>query len=282
MGWWYRPKSPINVKGGIRSHSKSGEFGTSWWSKKWNDELTARDVGARLGRGRSYLRRGQITSVNIREGTVTAHVQGSSNTPYEVRIDVNTLSENKWKKLVSEMFARPVIAAKLLTGHMPRNIEKIFKRYDVSLFPKMSGDVKMNCSCYDWANPCKHLVAIYLLIGEELDRDPFLLFTLRGATRKKILEMAGFTNVHHTKTLKHSNRKTRQRSLPVRFNKFWGYTADYDPGDARIPDVSATLPKWLGNFQFWRSDQEFMPSMEELYGYTSDVWSDIFTDQDDS
>ena len=41
-------------------------------------------------------------------------------------------------------------------------------------------DVKMHCTCPDWARPCKHLVAVMLLLGEEVARHPAALLALRG------------------------------------------------------------------------------------------------------
>jgi len=64
----------------------------------------------------------------------------------------------------------------------------------LSLFPQKQRDLKTNCSCPDWSNPCKHIAAVYYLLGEEFDRDPFLIFRLRGIAREdfvKLLSKAG-------------------------------------------------------------------------------------------
>jgi uncharacterized Zn finger protein len=56
----------------------------------------------------------------------------------------------------------------------------------VPLFPASRGDLKTDCSCPDWANPCKHIAAVYYLLGEQFDEDPFLLFELRGRTKDEV------------------------------------------------------------------------------------------------
>src|SRR5262249_36393738 len=43
------------------------------------------------------------------------------------------------------------------------------------------------CSCPDNANPCKHISAVYYLLGEQFDADPFLLFQLRGRSKDQII-----------------------------------------------------------------------------------------------
>jgi uncharacterized Zn finger protein len=58
----------------------------------------------------------------------------------------------------------------------------------VSLFPKQRADLKTSCSCPDWGDPCKHVAATHYVLGEALDRDPFLLFELRGRTKDQVLD----------------------------------------------------------------------------------------------
>ena len=36
------------------------------------------------------------------------------------------------------------------------------------------------CSCPDYANPCKHVLAALLVLGEEIARRPSTLLALRG------------------------------------------------------------------------------------------------------
>lgn len=55
------------------------------------------------------------------------------------------------------------------------------------LFPARRGDLTTNCSCPDWANPCKHIAAVYYLSGERFDQDPFLLFELSGRSKEQVV-----------------------------------------------------------------------------------------------
>src|SRR6266849_4484956 len=103
MGWWYRerfaPSRPRPAKGGIKAQSKRGQFGASWWARRWIAVLESFQIGARLGRGRSYARNGQVLSIDIDKGQVKAKVQGSRPEPYDIRIQVKSLSNADWKKL---------------------------------------------------------------------------------------------------------------------------------------------------------------------------------------
>jgi uncharacterized Zn finger protein len=119
---------------------------------------------------------------------VTARVQGSRPTPYKIKIDVPVLSDSEWERAIDAMSAQAIFAAKLLAGEMPNEIEDAFKAADVPLFPARGSDLATDCSCPDFANPCKHIAAVYYLIGEQFDADPFLIFTLRGRSRDQIIE----------------------------------------------------------------------------------------------
>lgn len=74
---------------------------------------------------------------------------------------------------------------------MPQDIEQAFQAAGLSLFPEKLKDLATDCSCPDWSNPCKHIAAVYYLLGEEFDRDPFLIFKLRGMTRDELVELLG-------------------------------------------------------------------------------------------
>ena len=88
---YFEPSRPREAKGGIKAQSGRGGFGRSWWARRWIEVLEGFDLGARLGRGRSYARRGQVLSVDVEKGAVTARVQGSRAPPYRVEIKVKTL-----------------------------------------------------------------------------------------------------------------------------------------------------------------------------------------------
>lgn len=86
------------------------------------------------------------------------------------------------------MASKAVFAARLLSGEMPQNIEEAFSEAKVSLFPERNRDLKTKCSCPDWSNPCKHIAAVYYVLAEQFDCDPFLIFKLRGRTKEQIVE----------------------------------------------------------------------------------------------
>jgi uncharacterized Zn finger protein len=188
-GWnYYRPSQPIRVEGGLKTRSERGEIGSTWWSKRWIDVLLSFNMGSRLTRGRSYARQGQVVSIDVEPGIVNAKVQGSQPRPYKVKIQLQPLSDQDWEQVLDAMAAQAIFAAMLLAGEMPTDIEDAFRAVHLSLFPTRSSDLVTDCTCPDWANPCKHIAAVYYILADRFDEDPFLIFKLRGRTKEQIIQ----------------------------------------------------------------------------------------------
>jgi uncharacterized Zn finger protein len=280
--WRHRkPSVPHEAKGGIKAQSKRGTFGESWWARRWIAVLESFNIGARLGRGRSYARRGQVLSLEIDKGKVGAKVQGSRPKPYDVKLDIKTLSASDWQKLAKALSREAIFSAKLLAGEMPLDIEKIFKKTGLSLFPEKLKDLKTDCSCPDWSNPCKHIAAVYYLLAEEFDRDPFLIFKLRGMNREDLIAMLSKPYkkaILRKAKLKQEPLHEEEEALTSDISKFWNGEALSDDifGEVHIPPIDAALPKRLGSFPFWRGEERFLDAMESIYAKASIVGLKVF------
>jgi uncharacterized Zn finger protein len=280
MPWWdddfdryFPPSRPRKAKGGIKARSARGEFGENWWARRWIKSLEGFGIGSRLERGRRYARGGQVLSIAVEKGLVRARVQGSRPKPYEVAIHAKTLPASDWEKVTNALSARALFAAKLLAGEMPPEIERVFDESGVSLFPSRLGDLATKCSCPDMANPCKHIAAVYYLIGEEFDRDPFLIFTLRGRTRDELLAALGRSD--DDLILSGVPVATAPPAPPEPLAAdpapFWSAPSAFDPDPAPVepPPVPAALPRRLGGFPFWRGAEPLQDALEPLYAAAS-------------
>jgi uncharacterized Zn finger protein len=183
---YFQPSRPIPTDAGIKSRSQYGAFASNWWAKRWLAVLESYGLGSRLQRGRSYARSGQVLNIAVEAGAVHAQVQGSRPKPYNVTIEVNRLADGEWEQILDLISEQAIYSAQLLDGTMPQDIEALFTAASIPLFPAKARDITTNCSCPDAANPCKHIAAVYYLLGEEFDRDPFLIFALRGRDREQL------------------------------------------------------------------------------------------------
>jgi uncharacterized Zn finger protein len=282
--WYFPPSKPLRAEGGIRSQSKKGTFGESWWARRWIQVLEGFSIGSRLTRGRSYARGGQVLAIAIENGKVTARVQGSRPRPYDVAIEVKTLSKAEWSKVVEALGRQALYAAKLLAGEMPPDIEEVFKEVGLSLFPARLDDLETDCSCPDWSNPCKHIAAVYYLLGEEFDRDPFLIFALRGMDRDALIARLG-TAAPSSPEMRTLPRPAEP--LSVEMPTFWGDSGARpdDSSDAvEIPREPAALARRLGGFPFWRGETPLLDSLAPIYAAASPRGLDVLlgsTDEPD-
>lgn len=179
------PSRPRSVEGGLKARSTRGAIATTWWSTRFLQTLEARGMGGRLARGRNYARRGQVLSLELAAGKVTASVQGSRSRPYMVRIGVTAYGPGQWVRIEEQLAGDAWFVAQLLSGTMPPDIEQVFTDLGLSLFP--GADLRMDCSCPDGAVPCKHLAAVFYLLAERFDDDPFQILAWRGRGREELL-----------------------------------------------------------------------------------------------
>lgn len=254
-GYWgyYEARKPKEVEDGIKAKSRRGAIGEKWWSKRWVALLESFKMGARLGRGRSYARKGQVISIDVRKGVVRSKVQGARSKPYDLEIRLAQISDDDWKKAIEAMASKAVFAAKLLSGEMPKDIEEAFVDAGCSLFPGKK-DIKTNCSCPDWADPCKHIAAVYYIMAEKFDEDPFLLFELRGRTKDEIIEAlresrASTMPQDQVEAVETVPPDLDRGPLEERLDQFWESGDDLDlvAPRPRPPEVPGAVLKRLGD-----------------------------------
>lgn len=277
-----RSPGPRPTHGGVKARTTRGAFTASWHGKRFLDTLEALDPGARLARGRTYARKGQVISIQISEGRVEAQVQGSRPHPYRVEISLPVLSPAVTARAARHVAEDASVAAALLQGTVPPELEEAFQAEDASLFPTRSQDLNTDCSCPDWANPCKHIAAVYYLLAEELDRNPFLLLTLRGVDRSSFLPLAPAAGAATPGTSVTPSGPPSDRDPPSGPpdpdpETFWGRPEGPDhlsvPALAFIlPSVTAPLVRRLGPPPFWQGEMSLEEWAGELLSRAAGRW----------
>lgn len=235
-----------------------GKIGATWWGERWVEAL-ARFGGhyvARLRRGRGYARQGRVHDLEVRGGTVRASVTGSRPTPYRVTLTLRPLKDAAWEGALAAMAAKARFAAALLAGEMPREIDEAFAAEKASLFPARPADLRADCTCPDDANPCKHIAAVHYVLAEAFDRDPFLLFELRGRSRDAVMAQLqaarGATPGHRTDQVRSVDLA---RLDPAAYDAFRQPVDDLRFRIAAPAAPGATL-RQLGRPPGWRLDVE--------------------------
>jgi SNF2 family DNA or RNA helicase/uncharacterized Zn finger protein len=155
-------------------------FGNTWWGQQWLGALNRIDFSNRLPRGKSYANKGAVTSIQIKKNHIEAKVQGTQRIPYKVNIIVPPYYEEHTSVFIQAIKTNPLLLAQLLNRELPQELIDIAEKNGIKIFPSSWEDIKLSCSCPDWATPCKHLAAVIYIIANEIDKNPFLVFKLHN------------------------------------------------------------------------------------------------------
>jgi len=185
MYWDFYPRAAPRPK--AKPGKERKKFGTTWWGKKWVEVLSKYEHDQRMSRGRAYARADMVKKFNIAKCLISANVKGSSGN-YKVRINFKKFSDKEWSKITKKMASKPILLSKLLNNEMPEDIEKSVGH---SFIPK---SFKAECSCPDYANPCKHIAAVFYTLADEIDYGPMILFKLKGINKEELFGKLGMAD----------------------------------------------------------------------------------------
>jgi uncharacterized Zn finger protein len=158
-----------------------------WWVEQWMELINSYRYKKRLERAWAYAREGNVLSIRFEGRRVHARVQGTDRDPYKVKLWLDVLNDEDWGYVLEALSGKARWSAQLLAGIMPADIERAFAASGKRLFPFKLQEVRSECSCPDKANPCKHVSAVFYLMGDRFSEDPFVLFQLRGRSRPQLL-----------------------------------------------------------------------------------------------
>jgi uncharacterized Zn finger protein len=171
--------APVTIEGRI--------VAKSFWGQSWCTNLERySDYENRLPRGRTYVRNGSVLDLRIAKGEVVAMVAGSD--LYKVRVTIAPVKPARWQAICRDCAGTIDSLVELLQGRLAKGVMDRVCREGDGLFP---AEIKLACSCPDWADMCKHVAAVLYGVGARLDQTPQLLFVLRGVDENELLSAAG-------------------------------------------------------------------------------------------
>ena len=238
---------PVPVPGPANDASAVGA--REWWAQRWIDVLESFGWRRRLERARNYAREGRVQSLTFEGAKVVAKVQGTAAEPYQVSLSLDSFDDDQWSYVIEHLSQRAIFAAKLLAGEMPQNIEEAFTASGLSLFPFSKFDIHSRCSCPDPVNPCKHVGAVYYLLGDRFSQDPFILFQLRGRTKDTIIEALRQLRTSSDPDKAATPETPTAPSIALQVDeRFWTYDQQLDPSLVVIapPPTQETVLDVLG------------------------------------
>ncbi|MGF1514444.1 MAG: SWIM zinc finger family protein [Elainellaceae cyanobacterium] len=263
----------------------------TWWGQEFIAAVEQVTDEGRLSRGRAYAKSDRIKRFDQDGSFIEARIRGNANAyfgiyeepTYETTIEFDPISKAQWTAAIALMASKAGVISRLLLGEIPDTIESSFTPLDLHLLPASDRDFTTRCSCPDYNNPCKHVAGLFYYLANQLDRDPFLLFELRGLPRKVLKAELAKTPLGQALSVD----LTAKAPPPLPVDHY--YTApeitpveDLDlkafwQGEKPLPQtveavspsaVSAILIKKQGDFPaFWNRSNSFIEAMENLYQY---------------
>ncbi|EXJ14517.1 SWIM zinc finger family protein [Imhoffiella purpurea] len=264
--------------------------GKTWWGQRFISALEGCMDPGRLQRGRSYSGDSRILDFGIDKALVSATVRGNVNPyfgvykepHYKTQIRLTPIPDQDWDKAIAKIGANAALVSQLLMGQMPDRIDQVFAGMRLHLLPRSRDDFALTqCSCPDYANPCKHIAGVYYRLAGMLDGDPFLLFELRGLSRERLHQSLSDTPLgralvsvmdEREETIEPAEsfftRPQPAESAPD-YRDFWNgrkrLPTEIEP--ATPPVVPGILVRKAGDFPgFWDRENSFVEVMEEFYG----------------
>lgn len=262
----------------------------TWWGQKFLAALEKSMDSGRLARGRSYSGDNRITSWKLENGKATARVKGNINpyfgvykTPnYSTTFRLQPITASDWKKVIKHLCSKAGPISQLLLHQMPDSLDVYLAGVNISLLPYGQKDMLTNCSCPDFANPCKHIAGVCFRLATMIDQDPLLIFEMRGLSREKLLQelqksplgkalAAGMETMEpELQPVEHyfTQPKTISVTAKVDYESFWQAEKQLPhPFEPLTPGMTAAiLAKKAGDYPaFWPKDGSFIAIMEELH-----------------
>lgn len=168
-------------------------YGNTWWGQQWLNALKQIDFSNRLPRGRTYANKGLARNIKIIGNKISAEVQGSRPRPYSVKFTIPAFTNKEKAKIIETIIENPMHLSSLLNRQLPPELHQLCANKGVALFPDSWSSITGNCSCPDWAVPCKHMASVLYLVANEIDQNPFLVFELHKFDLFEALKKAGYT-----------------------------------------------------------------------------------------
>lgn len=268
----------------MTAHSKTR------WGRKFLEALQSFLDPGLLARGRPYLAGHRISRWRVEGNRVEARVRGRispyygtyEDPVYEAGIAFAAVPDSAWAEAIGHIGEQAGFVARLLFNEMPDAIEKPLAELGFGLLPWSRRDFEIHCSCPDTDRPCRHVAGLLHRLAAHLDRDPFLLFELRGLSRRELAERLQATSLGSALVPSlaeepiavHPAESFFTRPRPVAMPE-WVSPREFWRGTRRLPagvelpqpaTVSGILIRKGGDYPpFWDKDESFVEVMDGLY-----------------
>lgn len=257
----------------------------NWWVAVWTEKMERLAQGRRFEEGAGYISAKQIHRCRLEGRTIVASMQGFGESPVTVRITFGAFTPEQWEQLFAAIRDTRSLASSLAAGDLPLEVQTAFAKAKLRFMPERHVDLQMQCGCADWLKPCKHLVAAWLKFGQDFERDPTLLFRLRGLERDELfarLRGAGAESARPAapevdEPFEEEAVALQPRPLPANPEEYWSVPAlpAAPSGERRQSDEDIFEKLGPAPFSDWGAvEPQFHRVYDSVYEFASTLLSD--------
>ncbi len=247
------------------------KYGITWWGKQWLNAFNHISDPNRLPRGRTYANTGRARDIEINGNLISARVMGSRPRPYRVTIVIPKFTSYQKTKLLELVQENPLFLSQLLNRELPPSFDEACIELGIQIFPSSWQLLDAQCSCPDWAMPCKHLASVLYLVANEIDKNPFLVLELHDFDLLKLLEESGIglgkeKNIHIKSIKEFTENVSKKKS-----KKKWQFDASLveQLDFSQIPECTESLMRILDESPVFYPQKDFKKILNTKYKKTA-------------
>jgi len=150
-----------------------------------------------------------VKGLKIKGQEITAEIKGTDSYLYAVKLKFENVDETVKEQIKNLISSNPSIALKVSLGHLPDALVTLLYDKNLSVFPHSLDEIKTQCSC-KCELFCQHIAAICHTLESEINKNPFLMFNLRGIPTVELIEAAGLIKGLDEKIEKNIHNKFMQ------------------------------------------------------------------------
>ena len=173
--------------------------GHTVWGKRWLGSLINADLSAQVERAMKMIGKWEVKDLGILKNVIKARVSENAKKSYYLQFFMQRWEEESVDILVGEIMKNPLLSANIMRGEMSDKnsfdaITLCLNKAGLSLFPTSKKELKIYCSCPSWSMPCLHVALVLYRLVFEIDKNPFILFSLHGVDlREELRQRSGQT-----------------------------------------------------------------------------------------
>ncbi len=153
-------------------------YATTIWGEAFLKAIERETDAGRLSRGKSYANTGKVYDIKLQDKRIAAKVRGNYQPFYQTALNFTPFAKGDKQFIIDYIDKNPLILAQIMNAKLSPELLDFLHKNEIDLFHGFA----MQCTCPDFYGDyaCKHIAGLYFILVNEIDKNPFLLFSLRG------------------------------------------------------------------------------------------------------